>query len=439
MSKRVTALQPSFDVRSYLRLLGLTTIIAIVVTLAVGMLFHSIQLLSLAVGIRIDRFEDAPLWHRSLLPLVGFLLLTAYAQIFHVDGRDVGIPHTLNRMANHDGDLPWRNAFMQFISAITALGAGFSGGRDGPGLHIGAWLGSTIQSRLQLNRAEADLMIRVGMTAAMAAGFHTPFAAVIFVSTITKNGPMAARNFPILIVAAVLGNVLAIWLGIDQLTMGDRVYNTLAIDEWLIVTALAIPVLFVGVANMRLVVYFTRVRGPFFARLLTITMMTAGLAMVFPDALGLGYDTFEGLLRSDASVGLGYLLLFVTIKLLLTSTSVAFGVPLGVIGPTLVTGAAFGALCYTTLSLTVPELISAPVGVYALLGATTMLGTVFNTPFAATVLFLELTMNLWLALQVALPILLAHECKIKFWSDQSIFEARLAAQGISLRSRNEPI
>lgn len=437
MTEPHTPMRRSVDAIQYVRLIAIAALIAILVTLVIASLFHAIRLLSLAVGMELERFEDSPIWLRSILPIAGFLLLMTYVRLFRVDGRDVGGTHTLNRIANYNGEFPWRNAVMQFVSAATALATGFSGGRDGPGLHLGAWVASTFRPRLRLTRAEADLLIRTGMTAAIAAGFHTTFAAILFVIGIIKTEPMSARSFVPLTIAAALGSVLSTLLGVDQLLVGTRVYSTLSLIEWLFVVTMAIPTLLVGIATMRLVIDFTRVRGPLYARIMVMALITSGLAVVFPDVLGLGFDTLTMLEQDRVEVGMLYLIAFVTIKLLLTSASVAFGVPLGVIGPTIVNGGALGALCYLALTFAFPDLVVAPVSVYVLLGAAALLGTVFNVPFAAIVFFLELTMNLWLTLQVAVTILLAHECKIKLWGTQSIFEARLAAQGISVRTHRE--
>ena len=439
MTEQHPTLHRPVDTLQYLRLIAVAALIAVLVTLVIAGLFHSVRLLSLAVGVQLERYEDAPAWLRSILPVGGFLLLMTYVRVFRVDGRDVGATHTLNRIANYNGEFPLRNAVMQFVSAATALAAGFSGGRDGPGLHLGAWVASTFRSRMRLTRAEADLLIRTGMTAAIAAGFHTTFAAILFVAAIIRTEPISARSFIPLTTAAAIGSVLSTLLGVDQLLVGTRIYTTLSMIEWLFVIAFAIPTLLVGVATMRFVIDFTRVRGPLYARIMVMALITAGLAAVFPDVLGLGFDTLTALEQNRLDVGVVYLVAFVTVKLLLTSASVAFGVPLGVIGPTIVNGGALGALCYLVLTFVFPDLVAAPVSLYVLLGAAALLGTVFNVPFAAIVFFLELTMNFWLTLQVAVTILLAHESKIKLWGTQSIFEARLAAQGISVRNRSELI
>ena len=405
--------------------------------MVISALYYLIQFTSIAIGFTHDRFEDTTIWLRMALPLLGFLLIIIFVHVFRVDGRDVGVTHTLNRLANYEGEFPWRNAAMQFIAAATALIAGFSGGRDGPGLHLGAWVASNFRRRLRLTRAEADVLIRAGMTAAIAAGFHTTLAAVCFVAEIIKTEPTSVRSLIPLFVAAAVASAISAWFGVDQYAIGAQMFGFLSIGEWLCVIGLAVPVLIVGVSTVQLTIEFTRIRGPLYARIMVIALVTAGLALVFPSVLGLGYDTFMAAERGELDLGLLYLLAFIVIKVLLTSTSVAFGVPLGVIGPTLVNGGVLGALCYTVLNLWFPELVSAPISFYVLLGATALIGTVFNAPLTATVLFFELTLNLGVTLQVAATIVIAHACKINLWGTQSIFEARLAAQGIKIRNRTE--
>lgn len=434
-----TPREPQFtlDVGQYLKLIALAALIAVAVTLVTGMMFHSIRLLALAAGVEMDRFEDMPLWLRMTLPVLGFVVLMTLMRVFRVEGRDVGAPHALNRMLNYGGEMPWRNAVMQFTSAIVALASGFSGGRDGPGMHLGAWVASLVRSRVRVTRTEADLLLRAGMTAAIAAGFNTTFAAVFFVAAVIRTEPLSPRGVVPLVGAAGVASVLSTWLSIDQVTIAERMHDALGAIEWLCVLGLAVPILCVGVATMRLVIDFTRIRGPLYARIMVIALITAVLAAFLPEVLGLGYDTLETLAQSARNHDLLWLVAFVLIKMLLTSASVAFGVPLGVIAPTIVNGGVLGALCYVALSMMFPDAIQAHISLYVVFGATALLGTVFNAPFAAIVLFLELTMNLVVTAQVAIAILLAHECKVKIWGAQSIFESRLAAQGITLSYRQE--
>lgn len=422
----------SISVLAYIKLTVYSALIATAVALLIGLLFHLILLSAQLLGITNDRFEDLPILLRMSLPALGMVLILGFSTLLKVEGQEVGVSHALTQLTRYRGSFPWQNAVMQFFSAWAALGTGFSGGRDGPGLHLGAWLASTLRKYLKLTRAERDLLVRVGMTAAIAAGLHTTAAAVFFVIESIRTERFQLSTLLPLVVASICATLVAEVLGIDPFVIGGQTYPVLAVGEWIGIVVMGLPIALIALATMYLVVHFVQIKGPFFARILSITMVTALLGAVFPDVLGLGYDTFEAVERGFQDVGLVYLIAFVIAKMLLTSASVALGVPLGVIAPTLVNGGMVGAACYVFLKIVFPELIIAPISLYVLFGATAMLGAVCNAPIAACVFFLELTLDLVASIQVALAILVCHVCKIKLWGQQTIFEARLAALGVDI-------
>lgn len=402
---------------------------AISATFLIASLYFFIRVLSLAGGFEIDRFEDANIWVRFSLPFLGFVILIVLAKVLDVDGREVGGTYTLRRVINHQGVFPWRNGVMQFLSAAVALASGYSGGKDGPSLHLGAWVAYILRKRLNLRKTDLGLLLRVGMTAAIAAGFHTPFAAVLFVVAVVPTDSRPRRSIGSLLIlggTALFATFLSTWFGVSQLEGGLQVHDLFSPFEWLSVIVFAMPMLAVGIGTMKLVIEFSKVKLTFPVRMLAIAFLTGILALFLPEVLGMGFDTFNGLQHGQINASIDFLLFFVAVKLLLTSISVAFGVPVGVIAPALVNGGALGALCYTCLILVVPDWVSAPISVYVLFGAVALLGLVFNNPLAAIVMFLEMTLNLWLTLQIAVAVFLAHECKIRTWGDLSIFEARLA-------------
>ena len=431
-STSIKHIRAGFSPLAYLKLIACSALVALLVAAVIGLLFHLIHLTAQLLGITNDRFEDLPVLLRVSLPAIGMLLILGLSNLLRVEGQDVGVSHSLTRLVRHRGDFPWQNAVMQFFSAWVALATGFSGGRDGPGLHLGAWVASSFRKYLKLTRAERDLLVRVGMTAAIAAGLHTTVAAVFFVIESIRTESFQFRSLVPLIVSSIVASACASQLGIDPLEVGGHAYTVLGFEEWIAILLMGVPISLVAMTTMFLVVSFVQIKGPFYARLLAITVVTAMVGALFPDVLGLGYDTLEAVERGFQDAGLEYLILFVVLKLLLTSASVAMGIPLGIIAPTLVNGGLLGAACYVFLNLVFPDLISAPISLYVLFGATVLLGGVCNAPIAACVFFLELTKDLLVTLQVACAILISHICKINLWGKQTIFEARLAALGVDL-------
>lgn len=395
------------------------------VIMVIGLLFHCLVLVAHVAGSDVDRFEDLPLWLRGALPVIGCGLLLLLMHFLKVDGREVGVPHTLYQVLHGNGKMPTRNAVMQMASVIVALGTGFSGGRDGPGLHIGAWIAWLVRTRFKLTPVEVDLLLRAGMTAAIAAGFNTTFAAVFFVAAIVKTTPLSIRNIVPLVVAAAIANLGATWLGMDQIVIIRHSLTFLDAWEWLLVVGMAVPCALVGIVTVRLVSDLAKIPWPPYARIGVIATITAAFAVVMPEIMGLGQDTLNRLAQGLLLTNILWLCAFVLFKMLLTSASVAFGIPLGVIAPTIVTGGALGALCYVVFSLLFPDLLHAHVSVYVLLGAVALLGTVCNAPLAAILMFFELTLNGFVTAQVALTILLAHQLKSRIWRPESIFESRL--------------
>lgn len=411
------------------KLVTLALLVTVAVTSLVASLYLVIRLISLAGGFEIDRFEDSNILVRAVFPFVGCLFIVWLARLLDVDGREVGGTHVLRRIEHHQGQFVWRNALMQYGSAAVALSTGFSGGKDGPGLHLGAWTAFAVHKRLGLDQADLELLLKVGMTAAIAAGFHTPVAAALFVTAFFKFGEYSSsawRSFILLAAPAIVATLLAKWLGVPQLEGGSQIYTSLTLMECGLAIIFLALILSAGIATMYLVVTFSKVEVSFTVRMQAITIVTAILALMLPEVLGMGLDTFRALQGGQLEAGMGFLFAFLIAKLLLTSVSVAFGVPVGVIAPALVNGGALGALFYTVMVWLFPEWIVAPVGVYVTFGAVGLLGVVFHNPFAAGIMFYELTHSAWLTLQIALGIFLLHQCKIRLWGNKSIFEARLA-------------
>ncbi|XUO89333.1 chloride channel protein [Halomonas sp. KM072] len=107
-----------------------------------------------------------------------------------------------------------------------------------------------------------------------------------------------------------------------------------------------------------------------------------------PEIQGIGYDSLAAALNNQLTVSV--LLALMIGKLLITALTVAGGVPIGIIGPVLVSGAATGALAGMLGGWLWPDKAADP-GIYAMLGMAAMMGAVLQAPLAALMALLELT------------------------------------------------
>ena len=70
---------------------------------------------ALTGGAEVSDFASLAPQHRLLLPIAGGLLIGVLFHFLAASERRVGILHILERLANHQGHLPWRNALVQFV------------------------------------------------------------------------------------------------------------------------------------------------------------------------------------------------------------------------------------------------------------------------------------------------------------------------------------
>jgi len=128
-----------------------------------------------------DSFEKDGQVLRSLAPLVGALIILFIAYISHQKYHRMGVPFVLHRQRKYYGHIPLRNTINQFFSAIAALASGFSVGKEGPAVHVGAGSASFLSQKLNLPYNTGRILTACGIAAGISATFNAPLAAVVFV------------------------------------------------------------------------------------------------------------------------------------------------------------------------------------------------------------------------------------------------------------------
>ena len=97
----------------------------------------------------------------------------------------------------------------------------------------------------------------------------------------------------------------------------------------------------VGGAFILLVEAFSKLpRWPFWVQATAAGAITGALALAAPEILGIGYDTVDATLLGE--LAWGALVLILIAKIIATAACVGVGLPVGIIGPTLVMGGVLG-------------------------------------------------------------------------------------------------
>ena len=148
-----------------------------------------------------DGFEALPQWMLFALPAAGAALLGCVYGLLQAQDRETGIVHILSRMHSHYSVLPLRNALLQFFGGAFSLATGQSGGREGPGVHLGGAINSLLGQWLHLPNNSLRMLIACGTAGGISAAFQTPLAGVLFTLEVILPEYTVVSFIPVMLAA----------------------------------------------------------------------------------------------------------------------------------------------------------------------------------------------------------------------------------------------
>ncbi len=366
-------------------------------------------------------FHSLDIWQRALLPLTGAAVIALIAYRLKPDERDTGVGHVIDRMQNHQGIMPARNAFYQFVAGAIAMMSGHSVGREGPAVHIGASISSRVATFSNLPKNFVRILVGCGVAAAIGASFNTPIAGVIFAMEVVLLEYTIVGFLPI-IMASVIGTLMyRIFYGDSPaFIVGAQSIGELSNLAFFIACGIVIGILATAFIKLRCeMARFSKI--PLYARLLAAGIISAVGAMLIPDIMGSGYPQLQQAINSELSWQLA--LTLVAGKLIFTAIVIGLGLPGGLIATTLVIGGCLGFVLAYVLNL---EAIASS---FTLVGMAAMMGAVLNAPLAALLAVFELTYNPHLILPAMLTIVVANNVSRLLNERNDIFRAALHRSG----------
>ena len=127
------------------------------------------------------------------------------------------------------------------------------------------------------------------------------------------------------------------------------------------------------------------------------------IALTFPEAIGIGYETVESILQ-DTPFTIPLLTILLVIKLLLTAISSASGFVGGIFAPSIFLGAVLGSLYGQAIAYFLPASIPiAASPAYALVGMAAVLAGTVRAPLTSVLLLFEMTRDY----RIVLPLMAA--------------------------------
>jgi len=360
------------------------------------------------------------------VPIAGAFVIGVMARYGSERIRGHGIPEAIESILLNGSRIEPKVALLKPISSAISIGSGGPFGAEGPIIMTGGAVGSMIAQLFHLTSAERKTLLVAGAAGGMSATFASPVAAVLLAVELLLFEWKPRSLIPVALASAVAAVARRYLLGFGPLFPVPP--HPLFIGPGGLLGC-ALVGLLAGILSALLTISVYAAEDGF-QRLKIHWMwwpMIGGLAiglggLIFPQALGVGYDTIGALLQGNvtAKVILGVLL----VKWFIWAVSLGSGTSGGVLAPLLMMGGALGGL----------EAMFLPnegAGFWPLISMGAILGGTMRSPFTSIVFAFELTHDANVFLPLLVASVIAHGFTV-LTLRRSILTEKVARRGYHL-------
>ncbi len=402
----------------------------------VGLAVVAFIVLTERLGMRLYPVGSAA-WRRVLIPVAGSLTMGYLLYRYFPYARGSGVPQAKAALFARDGFISLRTVLGKFGCTAATLASGIPLGREGPSVQVGAGIASLLGRHLRLRPEKVKALLPVGASAAIAAAFNTPMAAVLFALEEVMGDMHAPILGSVVLASATSWAMLRLLLGNDPLFKVPQ-YELVHPLEFAIYAILGILGGFLSVAFTKLLLGMRRR----FLRLPKRTAwwhpVTGGLLVglmgwAAPQALGVGYSYVGEAL--NGSMAFKLMAVLVVLKLFGVTVSYASGNAGGIFGPSLFLGAMLGGALGSVAHHLLPLHTATP-GAYALVGMGALFAGIVRAPMTSVLMIFEMTRDY----AVIVPLMIANLTSLfisRRFQKQPIYEALAHQDGIHLPKRQE--
>ena len=361
-----------------------------------------------------------------LVPVAGALLIGVMARYGSEKIRGHGIPEAIEAILLKGGKVEPKVALLKPLSSAISIGSGGPFGAEGPIIMTGGAFGSMIAQLFHLTSAERRTLLVAGAAAGMSATFASPVAAVLLAVELLLFEWKPRSFIPVAFASATGAATRRYIMGMGPL-FPVPAHPAFIGPQGLAGCVLAGILAGALSALLTLAVYAAEdafhklpIHWMWWPALGGLAIGVGGL--VFPEALGVGYETIGALLQGDVPrhLILGILL----VKSTIWAVSLGSGTSGGVLAPLLMMGGALGGL----------EAMALPfegAGFWPLVSMGAILGGTMRSPLTGVVFALELTHDVNMLLPLLVATSVAHAFTV-LTLRRSILTEKVSRRGFHL-------
>jgi chloride channel protein, CIC family len=338
-------------------------------------------------------------WALPLVVGLGALLGGIIVFRFAPEAEGHGTDAAISAVYHNPRGIRFRAVIVKIVASALTIGAGGSGGREGPTGQISAGFASLLARELDLNPADARIAFVTGIGSGIGAIFGAPLGGAVLATEILYRDDFDAEALLPSFVASLVGYIIfGTVVGFTPLFGFAGTYHFS--DPTHLVWFALIGVLggligllyakgFYGMSDL-----FGRLALPRWAKPAIGGVIVGLIALAIPEVLGTGYGWIqEGLGHQLATLPLWIVLVLPFARILATGLSIGSGGSGGIFGPGMVIGAFIGASVWRLLEPVVPSMGHNP-DPYVIIGMMCCFGGISRAPLAVMLMVAEMTGSL---------------------------------------------
>ncbi len=406
--------------------------------IGIRFLIEEISILSFGGGISILESIMSSSWYVIVLaPIIGGLIVGPLIYFFAPEAKGHGVPEVMQAILLKGGKIRPRVAFIKAIASAITIGTGGSVGREGPIIQIGSSLGSTVGQFFKIPSKRLKTLVGCGAAAGIAAAFNAPIAGALFAVEIILMDFAVAQFSPI-VISSVMATVISHYFEGNFAAFKVPAYQLVSpveISFYFVLGALSgiVSYAFIKALYYSEDLFDNRLKIPEYLKPVIGGAGIGLTALIFPQIMGVGYDTINTAIHSDMIWSLALGLIF--LKIFATSLTLGSGGSGGIFAPSLFMGAMLGAFFGYFVHWVFPDITASP-GAYALVAMGGLVAGTTRAPITAIIIVFELTKDYNIILPLMITCIISTILSSKL-SRESIYTLKLLLRNITIKEGTE--
>lgn len=376
-------------------------------------------------------------WAIPLVVVLGALISGWLVFTWAPEAEGHGTDSAIDAVHHNPRAIRLRAVVIKILASAFTIGAGGSGGREGPTAQISAGFGSLLARALDLSPEDGRVAVSVGIGSGIGAIFGAPLGgAVLAADVVYREDFEFSALVPGVFASIVAYAVFGAFFGYHPLfaIAGGYHFQALQLLWFAIIGIIAggIGLLysksFYGMVEFSARLPFTRKLRP------AVGALAVGLmALWLPEVLGTGYGWIqEGLSNQLLHTPLYIILLLPLARIVATSFSIGTGGSGGVFGPGMVIGAFTGLAVWRVLEPIVPAVGHSPTA-FVVVGMMAVFGGISRAPLAVMIMVAQMTGSIGMLAPAMVAVAIATF--IVGRADDSIYRSQLRSREDSPAAR----